>query len=167
MSGRDSGQSTRGEAREPNVARLRRELDQYMQEHGLRSTGQRRIIVDTFFDGRGHVSIEQLLEKVRRVDRRIGYATVYRTLKMLAASGVAVEQQFGEGFSRYEVSDEDAHHDHMICVECGEIKEFEEPAIEVLQREVAQRFGFEMREHKHELYGICARCQRRARSRKR
>ena len=158
--GREEIASTRGEARAPDLARLRTALEAYMQRHGLRSTEQRRAIVDTFFEVRGHVSIEQLLDRVRTIDHRIGYATVYRTMKMLAACGVAVEQHFGDGFTRYEVSDEQAHHDHLICLSCGSITEFEEPAIERLQNEVAARFGFQVSEHKHELYGICAPCQK-------
>ena len=139
-------------------------LDEYMHDKGLRSTEQRRKIVEKFFQMQQHVSIEQLLDQVRLSDHRIGYATVYRTMKMLAACGVAVEQHFGDGYTRYEVTDDQAHHDHLICLSCGAIREFEEPEIEVLQRRVAERFGFEMREHKHELYGLCEECRRAGKS---
>lgn len=159
MSADRQDSSMQGETRKPDLQRLRRALEIYMQRNGLRSTEQRRIIVDRFFEIHEHVSIEQLLDQVRAIDHRIGYATVYRTMKMLAACGVAVEQHFGDGFTRYEVSDEQTHHDHLICLVCGSITEFEEPAIEALQHQVAARFGFLMREHKHELYGTCAACQ--------
>ncbi len=133
-------------------------LQTYMDRKGLRSTDQRRLIVETFFRASNHVSIEELLAQVREKDRRVGYATVYRTLKLLADCGVANERRFGDGLTRYELADDTTHHDHLICVECGDIVEFEEPRIEELQDKVARRYGFEVRSHKHELYGSCPRC---------
>jgi Fur family transcriptional regulator, ferric uptake regulator len=150
------------EHRRPDVDRLRRDLDAYMVRQGLRSTEQRRLIIDTFFASPEHVSLDELLERVRIADSRIGYATVYRTMKMLSDGGIAHERKFGDGFTRYELADEEAHHDHLICVECGSIEEFEEPRIEELQDEVAERHGFEVRHHKHELYGRCRACSERA-----
>src|SRR5688572_13623079 len=123
--------------------RLRERLDAYMAKKKLRSTSQRRLIVDTFFGGSPHMTIEDLLAEVRTIDRGIGYATVYRTLKLLAECGVASERRFGDGLSRYELADDDDdHHDHLICTSCGSITEFEEPKIEKLQDAVALRHGF-------------------------
>src|SRR5262245_26927359 len=140
--------------------RLRARLQAYMAKKGLRSTAQRRLIVDTFFEGSPHMTIEDLLAEVRARDKGIGYATVYRTLKLLAECGVASERRFGDGLSRYELADEaSAHHDHLICVACGKIVEFEEPRIEALQDEVAERHGFEITSHKHEMYGTCPDCR--------
>jgi len=146
-----------------NVDHLRDMLNEYMERKGLRSTEQRRLIIDTFFKGPAHVTIEDLLGQVRSADPRVGYATVYRTLRLLAESGVANERHFGDGVARYELADGDTHHDHLICVECQGITEFEEPRIETLQEEVATKNGFDLRMHKHELYGICARCQAKKR----
>lgn len=126
-----------------------------MNQRGLRSTEQRRLIVDTFFELGEHATVEELLAVVRKADTRIGYATVYRTLKMLAESGVVEERRFDDGITRYELADHDAHHDHLICNDCGFIQEFEEPLIEELQERVAQRFGFNLMHHKLELYGSC------------
>jgi len=140
--------------------RLRERLDAYMAKKKLRSTAQRRLIVDTFFDGMPHVTIEDLLAVVRSQDRGIGYATVYRTLKLLAECGVASERRFGDGLSRYELADDDDdHHDHLICTSCGSITEFEEPKIEKLQDAIAARHGFRLTSHRHEMYGLCAACQ--------
>ncbi len=140
-------------------------LQAYMDRKGLRHTDQRKLIVETFFRSENHVSIEELLANVREKDRRVGYATVYRTLKLLAECGVANERRFGDGLTRYELADDTAHHhDHLICVDCGDIVEFEEPAIEELQDGVARRYGFELRSHKHELYGVCSRCQSKRRN---
>ena len=141
--------------------KLKERLQSYMAKKGLRSTAQRRLIVDTFFEGSSHVTIEDLLlAEVRGRDRGIGYATVYRTLKLLAECGVASERRFGDGQYRYELADEaSTHHDHLICVSCGRITEFEEPRIEALQDEVALRYGFEITSHKHEMCNsICADC---------
>jgi Fur family transcriptional regulator, ferric uptake regulator len=142
-----------------NLEHLRDLLAAYMAKKGLRSTEQRRLIVETFFHSPAHITIEELLGQVRSADPKVGYATVYRTLKLLADSGVANERHFGDGVTRYELADADSHHDHLICIECHGITEFEEPRIETLQDEIAERYGFELRTHKHELYGICAACR--------
>jgi Fur family ferric uptake transcriptional regulator len=142
------------------LERMRARLQAYMVKKGLRSTAQRRLIIDTFFEGAPHMTIEDLLTEVRARDRGIGYATVYRTLKLLAECGVASERRFRDGLSRYELADEaSAHHDHLICVTCGRIIEFEEPRIEALQDEIAEKYGFEIAWHKHEMYGDCAACR--------
>ena len=146
------------------LAHFRDLLQSYMVRNGLRSTDQRKLIVETFFRADNHVSIEELLAQVRDKDRRVGYATVYRTLKLLAECGVANERRFGDGLTRYELADDVTHHDHLICVDCGDIVEFEEPAVEELQEAVARRYGFLLRSHKHELYGVCPRCQAKRRS---
>ncbi|MEM1415666.1 MAG: Fur family transcriptional regulator [Myxococcota bacterium] len=148
------------------VESLQERLNQYMDKNGLRSTAQRRLVTDLFFRSNGHLSIEDLLGRVREADPKVGYATVYRTLKLLKESGLAYERNFGDGVSRYEVALEDEHHDHLICLDCGRIVEFENEEIERLQEELAARHGFQLKRHTHELYGIgkknadgvCAHC---------
>lgn len=151
------GSSSEHKASEP-IQRLRQRLSAYMDKRGLRSTAQRRLVTDVFFRSHGHLSIEELLDKVRRKDPKVGYATVYRTLKLLKESGLAAERHFGDGVSRYEVASTDQHHDHLICMECGKIVEFEDERIEKLQEDVARRHGFTLERHKHELYGLCRDC---------
>lgn len=148
-----------GETEGPDLEYFRAMLQEHMVKRGLRSTDQRRLIVETFFTAPNHISIEELLAEVRQQDARIGYATVYRTLKLLVECGVAFERKFVDGLSRYELADESSHHDHIICVDCGKIVEFEEPKIEQLQEEIAARLGFHLTSHKHEMYGVCADCQ--------
>jgi Fur family ferric uptake transcriptional regulator len=147
-----------------DVDQLRARLHDYMTRHGLRSTEQRRLVTEMFFTSRGHLSIEDLLDQVRVEEPRIGYATVYRTLKLLKECGLAFERHFGDGVSRYEVAWEDEHHDHLICVECEKIIEFEDEDIEKLQRKVAAKQGFKLTRHKLELYGICNDCQAKAKA---
>ncbi|MCH2110057.1 MAG: transcriptional repressor [Polyangiaceae bacterium] len=139
----------------PDLDRLRKTLDTYMNEKGLRTTEQRRLIVNTFFDSEAHCTIDDLLEKVRAIDPRVGYATVYRTMKMLSEGGIANELHFGDGAARYEIADDTSHHDHLICETCGIIIEFEEPLIEELQERIAAKFDFTITHHRHELYGRC------------
>ena len=140
-----------------DIDKLRDKLNVYMNDRGLRSTEQRRLVTESFFRSEGHLSIEDLLEIVRRDEAKIGYATVYRTLKLLKESGLAYERHFGDGNSRYEVAWEDEHHDHMICLDCGKIVEFEDEKIERLQDKLATKLGFKIKRHKHELYGTCTR----------
>jgi len=150
---------------ELSIEHYRELLAGYMAKKGLRSTKQRDHIVEAFLAHPDHVSIEELLARVRERDSAIGYATVYRTLKLLTESGVANERKFGDGLTRYELADGDAHHDHLICLECQRIIEFEEPEVERLQEEIARKHGFLVRSHKHEMYGVCADCQRKPKGR--
>ncbi len=140
---------------------LRSRLDTYMASRGLRSTEQRRLIIDTLFEVHEHLTIDALLEKVRLAAPRVGYATVYRTMKMLAEGDIVHERKFDDGHTRYELAHQGGHHDHLICVSCRAITEFEEPRIEELQDAVAARHGFLVQRHKHELYGVCAACQKK------
>jgi Fur family transcriptional regulator, ferric uptake regulator len=140
----------------PDVERLRRDLGSYMARRGLRSTGQRRLIIQAIFESSEHLTIDQLLARVHESDSHVGYATVYRTLKLLVDGGIVNEHNFGDGVTRFELADEEAHHDHLICEECGRITEFEEPLIEELQTRIASRYKFVVLHHKHELYGHCA-----------
>jgi Fur family transcriptional regulator, ferric uptake regulator len=145
---------------EDDLDQLRVRLEAYMATRGLRSTEQRRLIIDTLFIVREHLTIDALLEEVRKSDPRVGHATVYRTMKMLTEGDIVHERKFDDGHTRYELAHEHSHHDHLICVNCGAITEFEEPQIEELQDRVAARYGFRVDHHKHELYGVCATCQK-------
>jgi Fur family ferric uptake transcriptional regulator len=135
-------------------------LDKYMAERGLKSTRQRALIVDTFFQAGGHVSVEDVWSRVRKLDARVSVATVYRTMKLLSESGLAHARNFGDGQTRYEAAIGREHHDHLICTNCGKIIEFENDRIEAMQDTVAKRHGFKVTSHKMELYGLCRECQR-------
>jgi len=138
------------------VSELRERFYEYARRHGLKSTQQRDVIIDLFLKSTGHISIEDLLARVRKRNPKVGYATVYRTLKLLADCGIAAARQFGDGQTRYEVMGDHAHHDHLICTQCGLILEFENDTIEQLQDEMADRLGgFKLVKHKLELYGLC------------
>ncbi|MFH1911246.1 MAG: transcriptional repressor [Pseudomonadota bacterium] len=133
---------------------------EFIVREGLKSTRQRDIIIDFFLSSKRHMSVEELYRKLRARHPSIGYATVCRTLKLFAQSGIAHEMRFGDGQTRYEPVAEGEHHDHLVCTGCGTIAEFENKTIEELQAGVADSHGFLIHSHKLELYGLCARCRK-------
>lgn len=135
---------------------------EHLRKQGLKSTAQRDLIAHVFFETQQHVSIEELYIEVRKRNPRVGYATVYRMMKLLTECGLAAERHFRDGEARYE-SAEKKHHDHLICERCGSIVEFEEDRIEALQESIAHRHGFRFTGHKMELYGVCRDCQQKLR----
>lgn len=135
----------------------REALARYLEDHSLKRTKQREVILDVFLNADGHVSSEDLYQKIRDVNPRIGYTTVYRTMKLLVDAGLAEERHFDDGVARYEVEHE--HHDHLVCTSCGKIIEFESGLIERTQREIADKHGFLVMRHRHELYGLCSSCR--------
>jgi Fur family ferric uptake transcriptional regulator len=135
----------------------RRALSRYLEEHNLKQTKQRDAILDVFLGATGHVTSEEIFSRVRAEHPNIGYTTVYRTLKLLCDAGLASERHFDDGITRYEIAHE--HHDHLVCVRCGKIIEFECAMIEATQAEVADRYGFRVLRHRHELYGHCSSCR--------
>jgi Fur family ferric uptake transcriptional regulator len=157
QAGRRSARGGQGSAR--RAGRSAEALGDYIARRGLKHSRQREQIAQIFFGLQGHVSVDELLVRARREDPRVSLATVYRTMKLLAESGLAAVRQFGDGQTRYELAAGRAHHDHLICVDCGEIVEFSNQQIEALQAEVARRHGFEVERHRLELYGRCARCR--------
>jgi Fur family ferric uptake transcriptional regulator len=130
-------------------------LDIYMRERGLKHTRQRDQILEAFFDAEGHVSIDDLLGLVQSRMAGVGYATVYRTMKLFTEAGVAHERHFQDGQTRYEPVVADHHHDHLICTVCGTIFEFEDPSIEQRQSDIAAAHGLRVESHRHEIYGTC------------
>ena len=138
-----------------------KQLAEYLADQGLKSTSQRDTILQIFVDAGRHLSAEELYARVKKAHPGIGYATVYRTLKLLTEAGLAEERRFEDGFTRYEYKASDGHHDHLICTHCGQIIEFENERIEELQQDVARKNRFRVQSHKLELYGLCSDCQRK------
>lgn len=133
-------------------------LKSYLEAKSLKSTAQRDFIADTFFKTNTHISLDELLSKVKKKNPGIGYATVYRTMRLLTECGLAIARQFGDGQTRYENLPQDGHHDHIICIRCSKIAEFQNQKIEQLQAETAKKLGFTVVSHKLELYGYCSEC---------
>ena len=135
----------------------RRSLARYLEEHNLKHTKQREAILDVFLTAAGHVTSEDIYNAVRDEHPNVGYTTVYRTMKLLCEAGLANERHFDGGITRYEIEHE--HHDHLVCVKCGRIIEFECAMIEATQDEIAERYHFRVLRHRHELYGHCESCR--------
>ncbi|MGQ9629591.1 MAG: Fur family transcriptional regulator [bacterium] len=134
------------------------DIECVFRERGITLTAQRRIIARTLFSLDKHIGAEELYSIVHRKHPRIGLATVYRTLQLLKENGLIEERDFGEGWRRYENVGE-THHDHLVCLGCGNVIEFDEPAIEKLQDKVARENNFTPISHRLELYGYCERCE--------
>ncbi len=130
---------------------------------GLKATRQREEILAIFLASSGHKSLAQIYAQVAKVNPKIGYVTVYRTLKLLARLGLAIQRKFADGETRYEPASEGSHHDHLICLDCGKIIEFEDQALEALQNGIARHHRFEISHHRLELYGRCEDCNRKKR----
>lgn len=140
--------------------KIKQEFRSFLAAKGLKSTRQREEILDAFLKDGTHLSAEDLYLRLRRENPKIGYATVYRTLKLFAECGIAEQRQFGDGQTRYESTTDDEHHDHLICTVCGKIVEFEDPEIEHLQEKVAAAHGFTIDRHRLNLFGRCRDCQK-------
>ena len=131
----------------------------FLKQHHLRWTPQRKSILKVFLEQQGHVPIDDLHKKVQAQDPTIGIATLYRTMKLLIDAGLAEIHTFKEK-TTYEHLYQVRHHDHLICKICGKTVEFEHPLIEKYQREVCERHGFTLKSHRMELFGICNKCQK-------
>ncbi|QGY41573.1 transcriptional repressor [Pseudodesulfovibrio cashew] len=133
----------------------------YLADQNLKMTPQRRLILDTFLKQNDHLSSEELYAKVKRRDKSVGQATVYRTLKLLNESGLIEPLDFADGVTRYEMSYGESHHDHLICESCGENIEILDETIEARQEELARQHGYTLTRHKMYLYGICEKCRKK------
>ena len=133
-------------------------FEKHIVHQNLKLTQERRAILRAFLEAERHVTAEELHHHVKRINRSIGIATVYRTLNLLCECGLAEQHQFGDAHTRYEPVYNVNHHDHLICTGCGKIIEFENERIEVLQEEVARKNSFRVFKHKLEMYGRCWDC---------
>jgi Fur family ferric uptake transcriptional regulator len=132
----------------------------YLREQGLPVTQQREAIAEIVFASSGHLSVEEIEERLRDRDDRIGKATIYRTLETLVKSGLVAEHDFGEGFKRYEhLFGQGPVRGHLVCTECGRVTEVEDPELERVQETVAHAHGFRPVKYRIQTYGLCAECQ--------
>lgn len=131
-----------------------------ISEEGLKATRQREEVLNIFLNSSGHKSLAQIYAQVVKTDPKIGYTTVYRTLKLLTRLGLATQRKFADGETRFEPASEGAHHDHLICLDCGKIIEFEDRTLEALQNQIANQHRFKISHHRMELYGRCEECSR-------
>ncbi|MBI3323788.1 MAG: transcriptional repressor [Candidatus Omnitrophica bacterium] len=134
------------------------QVEQLLRDKGVRLTAPRALVVRRAVSYL-HFTAEELVKDVRHIDPSVARGTVYRTLALLHQAGVVEKHDFRYGPPNYEVTLGKAHHDHLMCVRCGEIIEFQEPRVEALQDQVVKRFGYQLLSHTHKLYGLCGACQ--------
>jgi len=129
------------------------DIEALCHEKGLRITEQRRVIARVLSTSRDHPDVEELHRRAVRVDPHISIATVYRTVRLFEDAGILERHDFRDGRSRYEPTP-DEHHDHLINIETGDVIEFHDDRLEALQTEIASRLGFQLKDHRLELYAV-------------
>ena len=128
-------------------------IEQKCIAKGVKLTDQRRIIAKVMSESQDHPDVDELYNRVSKIDSKISIATVYRTVKLFEEAGIVAKHDFKGGKARYEQLNE-SHHDHLIDIKTGEIIEFVDDEIEKLQQKVAEKYGYKLVDHKLELYGI-------------
>lgn len=140
-------------------------LNKYLKEKGIRQSKERTKVLEVFLNTERHLTANELYEILRKKYPKIGYATVYRAMKVITGAGLAEEIEFGDGAKRYEHKYGHEHHDHLICVECGKFVEAMNPEIEKLQKKLASIHEFTLLRHKMHLFGVCKNCSRKNKKR--
>ena len=127
-------------------------IEEQCTKKGVRLTDQRKIIAKVMSESEDHPDVDELHKRVNKLDVKISIATVYRTVKLFEESGIVSKHDFKGNKSRYEQASEE-HHDHLIDINTGEITEFVNEEIEKLQKQVAEKLGYKLIDHRLELYG--------------
>jgi len=131
----------------------------YVRQNGLKKTYQKDLILETFLNAEGHLSVDDIYELVKKRDKRVGVVTVFRTLKSLTACGIAREVNLGDGVTRFEHNYQHPLHHHIVCVECHNTIEYACPALDRIQDEIIQKYHFQPLHHRFQTYGICEDCR--------
>lgn len=155
---RSAPASARRVTQEPAFERVEREFEAFIRKKGLKLTSQRRRILKRVFATHRHFTAEEAHDWFRKGRDDVSRATVYRTLSLLVEGGLLDQLDLGGDKKRYEHLLGRAHHDHLLCIKCGTVVEFQEPRIETLQDEVAATHGFSITSHSLRLFGMCRKC---------
>ena len=131
----------------------------YIRSEGLHETGQRMSILDAFLNAEDHVSAEDIYRLVNRRKRKVGFTTVYRTMKLISDSGLAREVVFNDGISRFEHTYGRKHHHHLICTGCTEVSEFSNRVLDEAEQALVRKHGFELQYHQYKIFGLCRKCR--------
>jgi Fur family transcriptional regulator, ferric uptake regulator len=137
----------------------------FLAGKGLRFTRERAELLSAIFQAPRHFEADDLIRTVDEREGHVSRATIYRTLGLLEECGILRKSLFGHNRHFYESTVGRHHHDHIVCIRCGQIREFEEDRIEDLQEDICRRFGYLIVDHVHEIFGICADCQLREENR--
>ena len=128
-------------------------IEERCKQKGVKLTDQRKLIAKIMSNSHDHPNVDELYKRVSKIDSKISIATIYRTVKLFEEAGILTKHDFKGGKARYEELP-DNHHDHLIDVQSGEIVEFVDEEIEKLQKIVAENLGYQLIDHRLELYGI-------------
>jgi Fur family transcriptional regulator, ferric uptake regulator len=129
------------------------DLETLCAQKGMRMTDQRRVIARVLNSATDHPDVEEVYRRATAIDAHISIATVYRTVRLFEEAGILERHDFRDGRSRYEtVADE--HHDHLIDLETGQVIEFHDDELEALQTRIAEKLGYDLRDHRMELYAV-------------
>ncbi len=131
---------------------MNKDIENKCKERGVRLTDQRKLIAQAMSNSQDHPDVDELHRRVSKIDSKISIATVYRTVKLFEEAGIVSKHDFKGNKSRYEQAPEE-HHDHLIDINTGEITEFVNEDIEKLQKQVAEKLGYKLVDHRLELYG--------------
>ena len=130
-----------------------------LSNEGLKFTPQRLEILEEIVLGKGHRECEEIYLSMKKKGKIVSRATVYRTIDLLVKNNLARKLELGDGRARYESKLNSSHHDHLICIDCGDIVEFVDDEIESKQEVIALHYGFVLKKHIHQLFGVCKKCQ--------
>ncbi len=133
-------------------------FEEHLHRKGLSMTRQRKKILEHLMSAERHLDTDEIYDALKKKDPAIGRATVFRTVKLLQECGLVAEVETAAGRSKFELKADRPHHDHMVCVECGRILEFQSRRMEPSQDEAIRKHGFEALWHRHEIFGRCKDC---------
>jgi Fur family ferric uptake transcriptional regulator len=131
---------------------IQQHLEKLCLKHGMRMTEQRRIIAKILTESTDHPDAEEIFHRAKLIDNKVSVSTVYRTIRLLEQEGILHKLDFRDGRSRYEEITDD-HHDHLICIKTGKVIEFHDEELEVLKSKIAEKLGYEMIDHRLEIFG--------------
>jgi Fur family ferric uptake transcriptional regulator len=142
-------------------AALLERFRRHLRDQHLPVTRQRDLIAQTVLMSDEHLSVETIQRRLKDQGERVGTATIYRTLDVLVRSGLVRAHDFGEGFKRYEPMPQQANHEHLICLRCSKVVEFQNDRLERMIPIIADEHAFQHQRHRVEVYGLCRECRRR------
>lgn len=134
-------------------------FSEYLKSNGLKMTRQRRLILEAFLEVDGHLSADELYEVVRKQDSRVGFTTVFRTMKAMTECGLARETDLNDGRIRFERLYRTPKHHHIVCQECNKTIEFYSPDLEEMQAKIASEYGLQPVQQRLQIFGVCKECQ--------
>ena len=143
------------------ASRAQKIFEDYIRSSGLKETAQRNYVLDAFLATDKHVSVEDLHRILAGCNKKVGFATVYRTMKLMADCGLACEVVFDDGVSRFEHTLDRRPHHHLVCTCCRKIIEFESKEMDEGEKAILEKYGFEAHSHRYEIFGLCNDCRKK------